>query len=934
VRSFFRDAELFDTLEQRVLPRLFHRNADGDVRVWVAGCATGEDAYSVAMLLCERAADRPHAPRLQVFATYLHEQAIATARSGVYNEAEVAGLSETRLVRFFTREPGGYRVKRQLREIILFARHDVVTDAPFFRLDLVTCGNLLTSVDRSAQERIIERLHFSLRPGGLLLLGSSGSIDTMHTLFVGVDGHPHLYESRPGNLRMEGHTAVRIARAGVTSQGSEPGPLERLAPGELHHRLLEEYAPPSVVVAEDLSVVHVSARAGRFLRLQGGEPSRDLLKLIKTELRSPLRTALFTASKDRTNVVVRHLPLMLDGRQRSIDITVRPVFHDRESAKGFFLVLFRDGEFPAGEEPAPRLLDPGREVLTGQLEDELVQLRDQLKGTIERYAAQAEEAQMANEELQAANEELRSTADELEISKEELESNNEELATINRELEVKVNELRLSNDDIQNLIYSSDVATIFVDRQLRLKKITPRVRDILNLLASDIGRPLSDITSHLIDTDLDADLRLVLGDLSTVDREVQTRADKWFLMRIRPYRTVDDRIDGAVLTFQEVTEWKRAESALVQSEERLRLLVENAVDYAIFTMDDAGVIDSWNTGAQRLFGYEPEQIVGTSFARLFTQADRARRAPEAELRIAKRDGRAPVERLHERRDGTTFYCSGVTMTLGSGFGLAKIARDLTSLRQANEALRQANDTLEARVLERTRELRAEAEAHRAAKMEVARLLRQVVSAQEEERGRIARNLHDQLGQRITGLRLSLERARKRIGPDRELDTALELTSTLDSELGFLAWEIRPAALDHLGLAAALPRYVTEWSRHYDIEAVFDCETADLPMTADAETAFYRIAQEALNNVAKHAQASRVDVLLELRGETVVMVIEDNGVGFDASSPESRKNGIGLMGMEERAALIDAELQFESQPGRGAAVYLRYKRSVDTAKRAG
>jgi PAS domain S-box-containing protein len=453
---------------------------------------------------------------------------------------------------------------------------------------------------------------------------------------------------------------------------------------------------------------------------------------------------------------------------------------------------------------------------------------------------------------------------------------------------------------------------------------TPGVRDIFSFLASDIGRPLADLTSSLVSSDLQTDLRQVLRDLRMIDREVQSRDGKWFLMRIRPYRTADDRIDGVVLMFQDVTDRRHAQAAVVRSEERLRLLVETAVDYAIFTMSDDGIIDSWNSGAQRLFGYDTDEIVGRSFACLFTPEDRAAGEPEAELRKAKDEGRAPDERFHIRRDETTFYCSGVTIALGSGFGLAKIARDLTSQRLASETLQRVKDSLEVRVVERTRELQAEAEAHRKAEMQVARLLRQVVTAQEDERGRLARNLHDHLGQRLTGLRLSLERLQRSIGDNGDLVSALEVTNTLDSELGFLAWEIRPAALDHLGLAAALPRYVSQWSRHYGVEVMFDCESATLPLTPEAETVFYRVAQEALTNIAKHARATRVDLLLELRDDTVVMVIEDNGVGFDPHSSAAREAGMGLVGMEERAALIAAELQFESQPGHGASVYLRYK----------
>jgi two-component system CheB/CheR fusion protein len=930
VTHFFRDPEVFGVLEQRVIPRLFeHKSLDDQIRVWIPGCATGEEAYSIGMLLSEHRDSLIDPPHIQVFATDLDEDAIATAREGLYTHADVVDVSERRLERFFHHEGNGYRIRRELRELMLFAHHNVIKDPPFSHLDLISCRNLLIYLNRTAQERILTTFHFALRPSALLMLGPSESPDGASELFAPFDRTAHLYESRTGTSRVVLPDTTNLAPMRPV-RVTEPRPAERFTPLDAHHRLLEEYAPPSLVVTEDNAVVHMSPRAASYLQMSAGEPSRDLLRLVRPELRVELRTALFQAGKDRTSVEARNIPVTIDGVERRVDIVVRPVLGEADPARGFFLVLFADHDGRDEPERNVRPLATTPEPIARQLEEELARVKEQLRATIEQYEAQVEEAQASAEEHQAMNEELRSSAEELETSKEEIQSVNEELTTVNQELKIKIEELRLSNNDFQNLINSTDIATIFLDRSLRLKLTTPRAQDIFNLLRTDVGRPLSDITSRLTYPHLEADLRLVLDQLQPIDREVMSSDNRWFLMRIRPYRTTDDRIDGVVLMFQDITARRHAERDVSLSEERLRLLIDSITDYAIFTLTPEGRIHSWNTGAQRMFGYPAEEIVGRPFDVLFTTEDRQAGTPAAELARARRDGRAEDERYHLRRDGSLFFASGVTARLGdeSDLGFAKIARDLTAQRRNAEELRQAHAELDQRVAERTRELESALAEHHAAQAHVTNLLRKVVTAQEDERGRIARNLHDQLGQRLTALRLSLERAQERVADkgdcDEELQRALNLTQLIDADVGFLSWELRPAVLDHLGLGVALPRYAREWSEHYGVEVAYRGDSfVSCALSHDTEVAFYRIAQEALTNIAKHAHASRVDVILEARDQSVVLIIEDDGVGFDPADPTVIDRGVGLFGMRERAGLNGADFQVESKPGLGTTIFVRY-----------
>ena len=932
VTNFFRDPESFAVLERRVIPVLFSGKDAGDhVRVWSAGCATGEEAYSLAMLLAEHAGTLPDPPSIQVFATDLDQDAITVARDGVYSEADVADLSAERLQRFFHRDPAGYRVRRDLRELVLFAHHNVIRDPPFSHIDLISCRNLLIYLNRPVQDRLLETFHFALRPNGYLFLGTSESADGGTDFFVTFDKEAHIFESRMVGSRPPLPIGDRWSPPPPNlpaSRRPEQQPLaEAISPGDLHLRLLERYASPSIVVNDQYIVVHVSATANRFLAVPSGEPSGDILRMVLPALQADLRAALHIASRDRTTASVGGV--RLEGEVSDVvRIVVKPVLRDGQPPRGYFLVLFEPEKGPPSQAANETHRISGAEFDPRRLEDDLALVKTQLRLTIEQYETHSEEARAANEELQAMNEELRSAAEELETSKEELQSVNEELTTVNQELKIKIDELGLTNNDFHNLINSTDIGTIFLDRKLRVKLSTPAAQRIFNLLPSDAGRRLSDITSRLKDESVHEDVVAVLERLKTIEREVESSDGHTYLMRILPYRTTDDRIDGVSITFHDITAWRQAELRERASEERLRLLIDTAIDYAIFTLTEDGRVDSWNPGAERMFRFTADEILGRDVAILFTPEDRAHGMPARELEEARQNGRASDERWHVRKDGTRLFCSGVTTRLGDGLGFAKIARDLTSRREAELQLERARAQLEARVAERTLELQGEVSRHATARQEVTSLLRRVVTAQEEQSARISRDLHDELGQQLTSLRMSLERLRDaQPAAKEEIDQALATTREIDRQIDFLAWELRPAALDDLGLAAALPQFLQEWSAHHGVASRFQTGSIPARLPSQVETAFYRIAQESLTNVIKHAHASRVDVVLEAREDAVVLIVEDDGIGFDVTD-DTKHSGIGLAGMRERAALIGATLQVESSPSGGTTVFLRYPFAAD------
>jgi PAS domain S-box-containing protein len=572
VTNFFRDTRAFQIIENEILPLVLRgKTSENQLRIWVAGCATGEEAYSLAILCAEKTSGMIDAPKIQIFATDIDEQAITEAREGLYSINGLADVSPERLRRFFTKEGDGYRIRREVREMVLFANHDFLKDPPFSHLDLVTCRNVMIYLNNSAQERLAETFHFALNPGGYLFLGTSESVDGATDLYAVYNRENHVFQSRHVTTKAyplpESVPNFRIDKPVLSiPPGHETKVLERISFGDLHQQLLEQYAPPSLVVNEEYDIVHISERAGRYLQIVGGEPSKNLLKLVRSELRLDVRSALYQAVQRQSAVEARGLKITIDKEPETLNIHVRPVLRAGDTARGFILILF---ETSIEDNEYKEVLLASDEPVAKHLEEELMRLKAQLRSSNEQHEVQQEELKASNEELQAMNEELRSTAEELETSKEELESINEELRTVNQELKVKVEETTLAGNNLQNLINSSDVGTIFLDRSLRVAFFTPAIMRIFNLIPADYGRPLSDITNKLGYHELAQDAEVVLDKLTALEREVSTGEGKLFLMRISPYRTSEDHINGVVITFVDITTRKETEEQLRQNMEEL-----------------------------------------------------------------------------------------------------------------------------------------------------------------------------------------------------------------------------------------------------------------------------------------------------------------------------------------------------------------------------
>ncbi len=559
VTTFFRDPDAFIALSRLVIPKLFQeRDPDAGLRIWVPGCATGEEVYSIAMLLLEEANRQQTRPEIQLFASDLDTTALATAREACYPLTIGAEVSEHRLQRFFTREGDHYRIKRELRDLVVFAAHSLLRDPPFSHLDLISCRNLLIYLDRDLQQQVASTFHYALHPNGYLFLGSSETIDG-NLLFRSIDRESRIYQA----IERPRDKLPPLPR--IVTGPTLPEPLNRPSarrasssgdPG-VHRQALEELGPPSMLVDEAHRVLTLSETAGRFLLHSSGPISSDAPDIVRPELRLDLRAGLHRAFEQNQPTLSIPVAVQFNGESRHVCLQVRPISRD-DAARGA-LVLFLEGgavdrtiELPPGDEV-------GSSVLVNQLREELLATRDHLRASRDQYEAVTEELRASNEELQSMNEEYRSTSEELETSKEELQSINEELQTLNNELKMKLESVSRAHNDLQNLMAATDVATLFLDPELRINRFTPRLAQIFNVVSGDEGRPITDFTHRLEYEDLTRDARRVLADLAAIERTIQSKSGRWFLLRIRPYRTLDDRIEGVVATFVDVTEQREME---------------------------------------------------------------------------------------------------------------------------------------------------------------------------------------------------------------------------------------------------------------------------------------------------------------------------------------------------------------------------------------
>lgn len=691
VTSFFRNPESFEALKAKVFPKLAERRASqGPVRIWTLGCSTGEEAYSVAIAFFEFLEEIGHDIPVQIFATDLNGTGISRARTGVYPKNIEHDVSPERLRRYFAEVDGHYRVSKSIRDAVVFARHNALTDPPFSHLNLISCRNLLIYLEPVLQQRLISIMHYGLTPHGVLWLGSSETVGPSRDFWDVVDSRYRLYLRRLGpalrTIHLPAAPAVPAARAQRTSVAES---VVISAPHKEAERvLLTRYAPPSVLVSADLEIMQFRGDTGPFLAPGPGKASLHLLKMVREDLLVALRGAVQKSKREAAPVREEGLRVRSNSGYRRVNIEVVPV--KANTGEVCYLVLFEE---PAMAKPhaksavgRERVAEDDREETT-RLKQELTSTREYLQAVIEQQEAANEELQSANEEVQSSNEELQSLNEELETSKEEIESTNEELATLNDELNNRNVELSRINDDQINLIGSVQMAIVILGPDLRIRRFTPMAETVLNLTPSDIGRPIRDVKLKIGVSSVEQQLIDAIATVTVREQEVQDRQGRWYSLRIRPYKTLDNKIDGAVMLLVDIDALKRTESALRR---QFDLLEQTHEPILVWKFD--GPITYWNRAAEEIYGYSRDEALG----RLRGHFLSAGGAPEV-FRIAlQRDGAWSGELYQTRRSGEEI-CVDSRMVLVPEFNGEMLVLEthhlMAARKQLEKELRERADSL-------------------------------------------------------------------------------------------------------------------------------------------------------------------------------------------------------------------------------------------------
>lgn len=634
VTSFFRDTAVWDSLKQNAIPSLIAKLPHGYIlRAWIPGCSTGEEAYSMAIVFKEvlEKANTNKNLSLQIFATDLDTSAIEKARKGVYPSNIVADVSPERLNRFFVKSEDQFRVNAEIREMVVFAPQNVIKDPPFTKLDILSCRNLLIYMDADLQKKLLALFHYSLNSGGILLLGSAETNGAQSDSFSIIDSKLRIYQ-RSGDLKTD-----ELLNFPSSFSHVKPSIIDNLhltkVPENIQtltdQLLLQQFSPASVLVTNKGDILYITGSTGKYLEPAAGKANMNLFAMAREGLRNELPIAFRKAMQTYEKLVLHNVTIGTNGGTQLADVTIQQI-EKPATLKGKILVVFSN--VPTLEPKISKLKGKRNTVnaVQAELETELQRVKEELQSTHEEMQTSQEELKSTNEELQSTNEELQSTNEELTTSKEEMQSLNEELHTVNAELQSKVDDFSRVNNDMNNLLNSIEIATLFLDRELKIRKYTVPATKIFKLIQSDIGRLFTDQVTDLNYPEMYEDAREVLRTLVYIEKPVATRDGRWFNIRIMPYRTFEDKIDGLVITFVEITSSKKLEKALQQSQVMLRSLI-NAVQSVILGLSADGKVIEFNPEAERLLGYKRDEVLGKSYFDLFIP-ELSRKKVEAEMK--------------------------------------------------------------------------------------------------------------------------------------------------------------------------------------------------------------------------------------------------------------------------------------------------------------
>ena len=911
VTSFFRYPEALEALDTKSFPEMVKDRApENPIRIWVPGCATGEEAYSIAISLAEFLERSGANVPMRIFATDISESAIEKARAGIYADSMLADVSPARLKRFFVKVRDGYQIAKPIRATCVFAQQNITRDPPFYNLDLISCCNVLIYFGPALQRKALLTFHYALKPGGILMLGPSESAGPLSHSFSPLSKKVRLYVNQPRqpllNIQSVPAEPLAVREAATMSASGSIG--EALNVQKIAERLLlARYAPAGVIVDDALNIVHVRGDTGPYLQVASGEPTYSLLKMAREGLVVGLRAALLRA-KQKKAAVSEQARVKHNGQFKDVNLRVTPV-NDPSTPTPHFIVVFEDLTLPAvpdqgnGKEQQERA-DKAKAVPpsargareNARLKQELAATRDYLQSIIEEQEAAAEELKSANEEAQASNEEL-------ETAKEELQSTNEELNTVNDELKTRNATLIELSNDLSNVLTGINVPLVMVGADLRIRRFTPAMEPMLNLIESDVGRSISDLKPNIHVPDLPELLRSVVHGASPQAREIQGPNGGWFSLHTLPYKT-ENRIEGALLVLLDIDAVRRSRSFAEAVIETVRQPL------AVLTSDLK--VRHVNRAFYESFKVRKKETQGHFIGDLGNGQWKIPKLLEALKRILPEKGGFvgfKIEHDFDRIGRRTMLLNAREIRQETPFGGSTILlaiEDITE-RQGFE------ENLKGQVEQKT-------EALSSTQAELQALSGRLIATQEEERGKIARELHDDLAQRTAVIDMELERLTPLLLPSAEgaLSAVREHLAELSGAIREVSHRLHPGVIADLGLPAALKQLVQEFKDlGGDVRYVGRNQTAP-ELSVEHATNLYRIAQEALQNARKHAPGSSVRVVFAAQDQQVRLSIEDNGPGFNLDEVRHGR-GLGLLSMQERARTAGATLTLRTKPGSGTRI---------------
>ena len=890
VTRFFRDEEAFRVLQAKVIaPMVAAATPNSVLRVWVPCCSTGEEAFSIGMLLLEQLAANQKSCKLQIFGTDADEGALEVARRGIYHQSLVRNVGTKRLARFFSKvDDANYQLNKPLRECIIFARHNVIADSPFSKMHLISCRNFLIYLEPEAQRKLLTLLHFGLNDPGYLFLGSSETVGRQSHQFATISRKWRIYRrlglSHPEPIEFPvfaGFASPALRHVSPDVKLQRPMDFAEVT----QRQLLKDLAPTAVLIDRNRNVLYFFGPTNRYLDVPAGEATLDITMMARPGLRSRLRSAIDQAIASNAPVDVVDLQMKREGTYVPIAVTITPVQSAREDEK-FLLVRFSDALAQAVGPAVPP--GPAEEQIIQQLECELRATKEDLQGNIQVLEASQQSLLASNEEIMSMNEELQATNEELETSQEEMQSLNEELTSVNSQLLEKMHDLEALNNDLTNLIESTEIATVFLDKQMRINRFTPTATTLLNLIAGDVGRPMSDISWKFPADDLLQAAKRVLLTHEPEEKEVQSDDQQWYIRRILPYRTPAGEVEGVVVTLTNVTQMKEVAVLLREQMARMNSIVQTAAD-GIVTIDASGVIESFNRAAERLFGYVAAEVIGRNVSVLMP----APFADEHDGYLAHylRTGITRVigmgrEVMGRRKDGTTFPIDLAVGEVREGRRLfTGFVRDISERKALEQDL---------------------------------------LAAVTAEQQRIGHDLHDDTGQRLTAMglmaRTLAEALTAKSLPEAVLANRVAegLTQAL-GQIRVLSRGLLPIELSAASLVPALQRLADQTNQLHGVACDVRCDVEVPPLDDMTVTNLYRIAQEAVTNAVRHAEPRTIQIHVGLASsnEHLVLTVVDDGIGLQ--HPPEESSGMGLRIMKYRARLIRATLTIERATKGGTIV---------------